>query len=245
VSATPEGVLRSILARLDNLESQRPSSSSEQLSANYLTISAAGLITALFTGGLQIPEGSSGLYSTANAIGWIDGGTIREYLTGLRQPGNTHQLGALSKPDAANSSRLTLTAVETATSFLGAASANFDVQDSSGGNVSRTAINSAGQSNYLQTAALVRSAVGTATLTWPAAGSFSTGLGVALPGASGAVNAVATPATNVTNPALFDTGIVTAFPNGAGGVNFQATTRGGGAPGATGVMTIAYLMWGN
>jgi hypothetical protein len=84
------------------------------------------------------------------------------------------------------------------------------------------------------------SAVGSATLTWPAGSQFSNNLGVTLAGATGTVTGVATAAGNVNNPTFFDQAFCTVFA-GTGAVVIQA--KAGGNPGATGTMAIAYLLW--
>lgn len=219
---------------------------SEQSTPNYLTTKPDGSVGALFTGGVQIPEQLLPGYNPGTALGFVDStGVVREFILGLLA--GQHELRLRSTADGptgvGNIAELSLRS--TPAGGVGSAQVVADALDSVGFAIV-TVIDSAKRSNFAQLGAGVPilSTVGTGTLAWPAAGAFSNGLTIALPGAAGVVRAVATPTTNVTNPAFFDQASITGFPNGAGGVVFQAETIASGAPGAAGTMDFAFLMWG-
>jgi hypothetical protein len=247
MNGIPPGVLADILARLDALE-QNPNTPNEALISNTYSVDASGNVNVT---GINLPAGTTSTPPTQSRIRWLQqpGGAVAADLNAFSAAGveELHvEATAISPGDTSN---IILRALDN----TGATQADVILTQAGGGaqRVSADAgtqgvaiIDGSGRSSFLQLAGTFLSAAGTGTLTWPAAGAFSNTNTITLPGASGTVHAIASPAGNINNPGFFDAAAgVSCFP-GAGAVTFQTATNGGGAPGAAGTMTFAYIMWG-
>lgn len=119
----------------------------EQAEANYLTINAQGQVGALFTGGVQLNEyvGSSPLYSPANTIAWLNPG-MRSFIQGYDFSG-LHTLLLVSQPDANNNASIGAQATEAG--GTGTAGVVASAQNTSGSDIVKTIITSAGASDFV------------------------------------------------------------------------------------------------
>lgn len=147
--------MSSLEQRLAQLEQQvaalQEAAQGEQLSPNYLTISPSGLVTALFTGGVQMDEApSTGYESPNNGLGWLDSagaGVLRELIYGWYN-GSDHQLAAQSQADSTDQAALTL--YTKLTGPAGSAGVGAECFDDSGAASSVTFIDSLQRSSFLQ-----------------------------------------------------------------------------------------------
>jgi hypothetical protein len=237
------GILASILDRLDRLENARQVPN-ETLVPTYLRTNPNGTVRAVFPGGVEVPEQTTATYTAGGGLGFIDSSNvIREYIIAVANASGSHDLDFICQPAAGNAAQLT---AESKPATSGGANVSAAAVDSINNAPQLVEIiDSLGRSGFAQLGATILSTVGTSSFTWAAGNAASNGKNIKLPGAAGTVNAVASPTTNINNPGFFDfASAIGCFPDLAGGVTFQVETRGGGIPGATGVMSFAYLMWG-
>lgn len=216
----------------------RPQQQSEQNSPNYLTITPAGVVGALFPGGVQMIEGTVTSYTPAASVGWLDNvdqTTVREFIKGQVAAG-AHRLMMISNPDGTDQVILLVSAK--AAGAAGTALAQISALDNTGASAVATLLTSLGQSTFLQLGlSAILSTVGTATLTWPGASQDSNVLNVHLTGATGTVQMVAC-AQSAAGLGIS----VQTTPDGAGGSNihgFASAVLGAGATAG-----IAFVQWG-
>lgn len=172
----------SLAARVAALE-QGVSANSEALSPNYLTLDpATGKIGALFTGGIQIPEGTGIPFAPGSGIGWIDAlnnliETIYAY-----GPGPNHILSITNTPDAQDTCNVTLEAEESG--GVGTAAVGAGATSALQSGVVRI-IGSDNSSSFLQMGApFAYSFCGVYPVTWNGSGQTSLPVTVTLPNAT-------------------------------------------------------------
>lgn len=123
---------------------------SEALNPNYLNISPSGDVSAIFPGGVEMNEVTSGTYSPSSGLGWISAagdGSIPEQIFGYMS-GSAHTLVARSRPDSSNEAEI-LCSAELG-GGAGTAVAYVNVVDGAGGSVQRTISDSSSNSSFLQ-----------------------------------------------------------------------------------------------
>lgn len=247
--------IEDLAARVAALENAQPP---DTLSPTVITVNLDGTIGADFTGHVH----AEGLDLTAATIGttppdtdrarWIRSTDNAEVasIVGATQPGTQELLQMIATAlTAAEQSSVRMDAYDDTgarqASFLAfqvnrGATAELFLQ---AGGVTRKLLDQAASSSYLQTEPLdYLSTTGRVTLTWNGAGQTAPAVNVKLTGATGHVDAIATP-QGLDNSLL--TPVVFAVPDGAGGVNFQAETKDGHTPPNGTQVTFAYLMWGS
>jgi hypothetical protein len=78
----------------------------------YLQVNANGTVTAIFSGGVLMPEiaiGGPPAYTAPSAIAWEDStGTIREFIQGFVSGTGTHELDVVSQSDSTDIAALEL-----------------------------------------------------------------------------------------------------------------------------------------
>lgn len=239
------------LAYLESKLAALEEESSETLQPNYLTYNpATGIVGANFSGvinaqGLILPAGLTDI----SKIEWqrVADALVASYIQANSPAANRAQLNMFAQnPDDGGNSFARLLAVVDAT-IAGNTHVSATAQSTAGGvhgTGEKIIIDDLSRSDFLQLGAPNLSAVGISNLTWPAASAFSNVLNVGLPGATGTVKAIAVASGNINNPGFFDQGVVTTFSPGGGVFQLQAKSAGGGAPGATGTMSVSWLAYG-
>ena len=99
--------LQTLEQRVQKLEADAAAQSApvdETLQPTYLTLTPAGLVQAVFPGGVQMDEQTAVGYNAGSALGWLDsagGGEIREFIAGeFNGPLGLHNLFVISQADA-------------------------------------------------------------------------------------------------------------------------------------------------
>ena len=164
------------IAALEQQIAQLPTTQADSIQPNYLQVLPDGSIVALFTGGLEIPEGATSTPTPTELVAWIDPSqNAREYIQGYGSgygPGNSHILELGSFPDASDKAYIEIAAHESGTNGSAAVSAFAEDETSNAG---ATVIDSLGRSTFPQLPSLAPAILvtGVATVTWPGSSSTS------------------------------------------------------------------------
>ena len=149
--------LQTLEQRVQKLEADAAAQSApvdETLQPTYLTLTPAGLVSAVFPGGVQMDEQTAVGYNVGSALGWLDsagGGEIREFIAG-EFGGDTHNLFVASQADATDNAYIVMQ-----TAVLGPAGASqilIACEDNSGDYEVIALLNSAGRTGFLMGGAL-------------------------------------------------------------------------------------------